>query len=71
MLFGQAQMDAGADALAFPYHATGDLVSGEYYRRFLRDIHGGMAERLPVPLILRICAKTVNWMLCGGKYTVA
>ena len=34
MLFGQAQMGAGADALTFPYYTTGDLVSGEYYRRF-------------------------------------
>ena len=42
VLFGQAQIDAGADALTFPDHATGDLVSGEYYRRFLLEIHKEM-----------------------------
>ena len=35
VLFGEAQIAAGADALTFPDHATGDLVSGEYYRKFL------------------------------------
>lgn len=62
VLFGRAQIDAGADALTFPDHATGDLVSGEYYRRFLQDIHTEMVERLPVPLILHICGKTLDRM---------
>ena len=54
VLFGEAQIAAGADALCFPDHATGDLVSGEYYRKFLMEIHQEMAERLDVPLILHI-----------------
>lgn len=62
VLFGQAQIDAGADALTFPDHATGDLVSGEYYRRFLLDIHQEMRERLDVPLILHICGNTLDRM---------
>jgi [methyl-Co(III) methanol-specific corrinoid protein]:coenzyme M methyltransferase len=62
VLFGEAQIDAGADALTFPDHATGDLVSGDYYRRFLQDIHAEMAERLKVPLILHICGKTIDRM---------
>ncbi len=62
VLFGEAQIDAGADALTFPDHATGDLVSGEYYRRFLQDIHAEMAERLKAPLILHICGKTIDRM---------
>ena len=62
VLFGQAQIDAGADALTFPDHATGDLVSGEYYRRFLLEIHQEMAERLKVPLILHICGNTLDRM---------
>jgi [methyl-Co(III) methanol-specific corrinoid protein]:coenzyme M methyltransferase len=62
VLFGQAQIDAGADVLTFPDHATGDLVSGEYYRRFLLDIHQEMVERLPVPLILHICGNTLDRM---------
>lgn len=62
VLFGQAQIDAGADALTFPDHATGDLVSGEYYRRFLLEIHQEMVDRLKVPLILHICGSTLDRM---------
>ena len=60
--FGQAQIDAGADALTLPDHATGDLVSGEYYRRYLRDMHCEFTEALDVPLILHICGRTVDRM---------
>lgn len=62
ILFGQAQIDAGADALTFPDHATGDLVSGEYYKRFLQDLHTEMVDELPVPLILHICGNTIDRM---------
>ena len=62
ILFGQAQIDAGADALTFPAHATGDLVSGEYYKRFLQDLHTEMVDELPVPLILHICGNTIDRM---------
>ena len=60
--FGAAQIEAGADALTLPDHATGDLVSGDYYRRYLRDLHVEFAERLPIPLILHICGKTIDRM---------
>ena len=60
--FGLAQIEAGADALTLPDHATGDLVSGEYYQRYLRDLHIEFAERLPVPLILHICGRTLDRM---------
>ena len=60
--YGLAQIEAGADALTLPDHATGDLVSGEYYKRYLRDLHIEMAERLPVPIILHICGRTVDRM---------
>ena len=62
VLFGEAQIAAGADALTFPDHATGDLVSAEYYRKFLMEIHQEMAERLKVPLILHICGNTLDRM---------
>ena len=62
VLFGEAQIAAGVDALTFPDHATGDLVSGEDYRRFLQDIHTEMVEALPVPLILHICGATLDRM---------
>jgi [methyl-Co(III) methanol-specific corrinoid protein]:coenzyme M methyltransferase len=60
--FGLAQIEAGADALTLPDHATGDLVSGEYYRRYLLDLHIEFAERLSVPIILHICGRTVDRM---------
>jgi len=62
VLFGRAQLEAGADALTLPDHATGDLVSAEYYRRFLRDLHAELAARLPAPLILHICGRTLDRM---------
>ncbi|GMQ94242.1 MAG: MtaA/CmuA family methyltransferase [Acidimicrobiia bacterium] len=60
--FGVAQIEAGADALTFPDHATGDLVSGDYYDRYLKDLHIEMVERIPAPLILHICGRTVDRM---------
>ena len=62
IVFGLAQIEAGADALTVPDHATGDLVSADYYKRFLRDLHIEFVERLPVPLILHICGRTVDRM---------
>lgn len=62
VLFGEAQIDAGADVLTVPDHATGDLVSAEYYRRFLLELHQELVEALPVPLILHICGATVDRM---------
>ena len=47
VLFGEAQIAA---------------VSGEYYKRFLLEIHSEMAERLSVPLILHICGNTLDRM---------
>ena len=60
--FGVAQIEAGADAITLPDHATGDLVSGEYYERFLKDLHTEFAERIPIPIILHICGRTVDRM---------
>ncbi len=60
--FGVAQAEAGADAITLPDHATGDLVSGEYYARYLKDLHIEMAERIPIPIILHICGRTVDRM---------
>jgi [methyl-Co(III) methanol-specific corrinoid protein]:coenzyme M methyltransferase len=60
--FGLAQIEAGADALTLPDHATGDLVSAGYYDKFLREIHSELVQRLPVPLILHICGRTLDRM---------
>ena len=60
--FGVAQIEAGADALTLPDHATGDLVSGEYYKRYLRDMHIEFVDAIPIPLILHICGRTIDRM---------
>ncbi len=62
VVFAKAQIEAGADALTFPDHATGDLVSGEYYRKFLLELHREMVERIACPLILHICGNTLDRM---------
>ena len=62
ILYGLAQIEAGADILTLPDHATGDLVSGEYYRRFLLEMHQELKEALPVPIMLHICGATVDRM---------
>ena len=60
--FATAQIEAGADAVTVPDHATGDLVSARFYRHFLRDIHAELARSLPVPIILHICGRTLDRM---------
>jgi MtaA/CmuA family methyltransferase len=60
--FGIAQAEAGADAVTLPDHATGDLVSGEYYKRYLGELHHEFAEAIPIPIILHICGRTVDRM---------
>lgn len=60
--FGIAQVEAGADALTVPDHATGDLVRAEYYRDFLQELHTELCQRIPCPLILHICGATEDRM---------
>ena len=60
--YGIAQAEAGADAVTLPDHATGDLVSGEYYKRYLQEMHQEFAEVIPIPIILHICGRTVDRM---------
>ena len=60
--FGVAQIEAGADGLTLPDHATGDLVSGEYYERYLQEMHTEFCDQIPIPLLLHICGRTVDRM---------
>jgi [methyl-Co(III) methanol-specific corrinoid protein]:coenzyme M methyltransferase len=62
VLFGKAQLEAGADLLCLPDHATGDLVSGKMYRDFLAPIHREILAELGCPVILHICGKTLDRM---------
>jgi [methyl-Co(III) methanol-specific corrinoid protein]:coenzyme M methyltransferase len=62
VLFGKAQIEAGADLLCLPDHATGDLVSGKMYQDFLAPIHREILAELGCPVILHICGKTLDRM---------
>jgi len=44
--YANMQFEAGADAITLPDHATGDLVSGEYYHRYLEEMHQEFAQRI-------------------------
>ena len=60
--YANMQFEAGADAITLPDHATGDLVSGEYYHRYLEEMHQEFAQRINGPIILHICGRTVDRM---------
>lgn len=60
LLFGRAQMRAGADVLVVADHATGDLVSPRTYRDFLLPVHQEITVALACPTILHICGDTTN-----------
>lgn len=60
ILFGTAQIQAGADALCIADHATGDLVSPRTYRDFLLPFHRELTQRLGCPTILHICGNTFD-----------
>jgi [methyl-Co(III) methanol-specific corrinoid protein]:coenzyme M methyltransferase len=60
VLFGLAQIRAGADALCLADHATGDLVGPWTYRDFLLPYHRELTQRLGCPLVLHICGDTLD-----------
>jgi [methyl-Co(III) methanol-specific corrinoid protein]:coenzyme M methyltransferase len=62
LVFGKAQIEAGADVLCVADHATGDLIRGEMYRDFLQPIHQEITAALGCPLVLHICGDTLDRM---------
>ncbi|MDI3312037.1 MAG: MtaA/CmuA family methyltransferase [Thermoanaerobacterium sp.] len=58
ILSGKAQIKAGADAILWGDHATGDLVSPECYRDFLLPVHKRLTRELGAPIILHICGNS-------------
>jgi MtaA/CmuA family methyltransferase len=60
LLFGRAQLAAGADLLCLADHATGDLVRGAMYRDFLQPIHRELIAALDCPIVLHICGDTLD-----------
>ena len=58
--FANAQLQAGADAIVLPDHATGDLVSPKTYEEFLVPIHHEMLGRIGGPTILHVCGNCAD-----------
>jgi len=69
--YANAQVEAGADALCYGDHATGDLVSRQMYVDFLRDLHKEIRKRINAPLILHICGNTLDRMPDIAETTMA
>ena len=70
VLFGRAQIWAGADALCVADHATGDLVGPWTYRDFLLPYHKVITQKLGCPTVLHICGKTLDRMgyICDSGF---
>ncbi|OGS24260.1 MAG: hypothetical protein A2297_02390 [Elusimicrobia bacterium RIFOXYB2_FULL_48_7] len=60
IMFGKAQLEAGADSLCLADHATRDLCSPEAYRDFLFETHKEIREKLNCPIALHICGDTAD-----------
>jgi len=60
VVFGEAQVEAGADCLTLADHLTGDLCSAATYRDFLLPAHQELHERIPCPILLHICGHTLD-----------
>jgi MtaA/CmuA family methyltransferase len=58
--FAQAQVEAGADAIVWADHATGDLVRNTMYRDFLLPLHQELIPQVPAPVILHCCGPTLD-----------
>ena len=63
VLFGKAQMQAGADAITLADHATGDLISPQMYHDFLMSVHREIIQRIGAPIILHICGNCFDRLL--------
>lgn len=60
ILYGRAQIEAGADVLCLPDHITGDLVGPDVYRDFLLPVHKELTQEIGCPLILHCCGNTLD-----------
>jgi [methyl-Co(III) methanol-specific corrinoid protein]:coenzyme M methyltransferase len=60
VLFGQAQIEAGADCLTLADHLTGDMCSAATYNQFLLPVHQWLRSQLSCPIILHICGHTLD-----------
>jgi [methyl-Co(III) methanol-specific corrinoid protein]:coenzyme M methyltransferase len=62
VLFGLAQVRAGADVICLGDHATGDLVGPWTYRDYLPPYHREITQRIGSPMVLHCCGNTLDRM---------
>ncbi len=66
VVYAKAQLEAGADAIVWADHTTGDLVRNTTYRDFLLHHHQALIpqvtfpDRTRAPVILHCCGKTLD-----------
>ncbi len=60
ILFAKAQLEAGADAIVWADHATGDLIRNTMYRDFLLWRHQALVPQVPAPVILHCCGRSLD-----------
>ena len=60
IVFGKAQINAGADALNVCEHITADLIRPEAYSTYLLHVDQQIKAELSVPIILHCCGKTID-----------
>jgi [methyl-Co(III) methanol-specific corrinoid protein]:coenzyme M methyltransferase len=58
--FAMAQLEAGADAIVWADHATGDVVRDTMYRDFLLPLHQESIPQVAAPVILHCCGPTLD-----------
>ena len=60
LAYATAQLEAGADAIVWADHATGDLVRNTMYRDFLLPHHQELVPQVDAPVILHCCGRTLD-----------
>jgi MtaA/CmuA family methyltransferase len=55
-----AQFEAGADAVMWADHTTGDLCRAETYRDFLLEMHQHITQAIGGPGVFHCCGKTID-----------
>jgi len=71
ILFANAQIEAGADALCWGAHITADLIRPEAYSKFLMDIDQRLVAEINAPLILHCCGNTMDRIELFNESTMA
>lgn len=56
----RAQFEAGADAVMWADHTSGDMCSPETYRDFLLEMHQRITQEIGGPGIFHCCGKTID-----------